>query len=125
MEREPRRKSVAYRRPKRCGGSSNNPSQQEERLVRPFSPTIRFGHEGQRNKFKQLMARKFVPIKYLSASTLQRSRLLDEVNMYVARMGWEAFIMMKHPTYIVPTCEFLSSLHFDENEAILSFRLSN
>ena len=51
--------------------------------------------------------------------------LLDEVNMYVSRMGWEAFIMMKHPTYIVPTCEFLSSFEFDENDGILNFRLGN
>ena len=94
-------------------------------MVRPFPSTIRFGHEGQRNKFEQLMARKFVPMKYLSASALQRSGLLDKVNMYVARMGWEAFIMMKHPTYIVPPCEFLSSFEFDENDGMLNFRLGN
>ena len=46
IEREPRKKSVAQRRLRRCGGSSSNPSQQEERLVRPFPSTIRFGHEG-------------------------------------------------------------------------------
>ena len=64
-------------------------------------------------------------MKYLSASALQRLGLLDEVNMYAARMGWEAFIMMKHPTYIVPTCEFLSSFEFDENDGMLNFRLGN
>ena len=63
------------------------------------------------------MARKFVPMKYLSASTLQRVGLLDKVNMYISRLGWEAFMMMKHPTYIVPTCEFLSSFEFNENDA--------
>ena len=83
MEKEPRRKSVTNRRPRRRGESSSNPSQQKKRMVRPFPSTIRFGHEGQRNKFEQLMARKFVPMKYLSASALQRLRLLDEVNMYV------------------------------------------
>ena len=87
MEREPRRKSVANRRPRRRGGSSSNPSHQEERLVRPFPPTIRFGHEGQRNKFNQLMSRQFTPMKYLSPSSLQRVGLLDEVNIYVSRMG--------------------------------------
>ena len=40
-------------------------------------------------------------------------------------MGWEAFIMMKHPTYVVPTYEFLSSFKFDENDGILNFRLGN
>ena len=45
--------------------------------------------------------------------------------MYVSRMGWEDFMIMKHPTYIVPTCEFLSSFEFDENDGILNFRLSN
>ena len=64
-------------------------------------------------------------MKYLSASALQRSGLLDEVNMYVARMGWEAFIIMKHPIYIVPTCEFLSSFKYDEYNGILNFRLGN
>ena len=71
------------------------------------------------------MARKFVPMKYLSASSLQRAGLLDEVNIYVARLEWEASIMMKHPTYIVPTCEFLSSFEFDENNGMLNFRLGN
>ena len=100
MEREPRRrKSVANRRPRRHGGSSSNPNPNEERMVRPFPPNIRFGHEGQRNKFNQLMSRQFAPMKYLSSSSLQRVGLLNEVNMYVSRMGWEAFVLMKHPTY--------------------------
>ena len=71
------------------------------------------------------MARKFVPMKYLSASTLQRVGLLDEVNMYVSRLEWEAFMMMKHPTYIMPIYEFLSSFEYDEHDGILNFRLSN
>ena len=97
MEREPRRrKSVANRRPRRHGGSSSNPNPNEERMVRPFPPNIRFGHEGQRNKFHQLMSRQFAPMKYLSPSSLQRAGLLNEVNMYVSRMGWEAFVLMKH-----------------------------
>ena len=83
-------------------------------MVRPFPPTIRFGHEGQRNKFDQLMTRQFVPMKYLSASSLKRVDLLDEVNMYVSRLGWEAFMKMQHPTFVVPICEFLSSFQFDE-----------
>ena len=33
--------------------------------------------------------------------------------------------MMKHLTYIVPTCEFLSSFEFDENDGILNFKLGN
>ena len=88
MEREPRRrKSIANRRPRRHGGSSSNPNPIEERLVRPFPPNIRFGHEGQRNNFNQLMSRQFAPMKYLSPSSLQRAVLLNEANMYVSRMG--------------------------------------
>ena len=64
-------------------------------------------------------------MKYLSASALRRAGLLDEVNMYVSRMGCQDFMMMKHPTYVVPTCEFLSSFEFDENDGILNFRLGN
>ena len=94
-------------------------------MVRPFPPNIRFGHEGQRNKFNQLMSRQFAPMKYLSPSSLQRAGLLNEVNMYVSRMGWETFVGMKHPTYVVPTCEFLSSFEFDVDEAMLNFRLGN
>ena len=45
--------------------------------------------------------------------------------MYVSRMGCQDFMMMKHPTYVVPTCEFLSSFEFDENDGILNFRLGN
>ena len=78
-----------------------------------------------RNKFNQLMSRQFAPMKYLSPSLLQRVGLLDEVNMYIARMGWEAFILMRHPQYVVPTCEFLSSFEFDVDDAMLNFRLGN
>ena len=94
-------------------------------MVRPYPPNIQFGHERQKNKFNKLMSRPFVPMKYISASSLERAGLLDNVNMYVNRMGWEAFVMMQQPTYVIPTCEFLSSFHFDESEAILSFRLGN
>ena len=66
-----------------------------------------------------------MPMKYISASSLQEMGLMDSVNMYVNRMGWEAFMMMQHPTYVIPTCEFLSSFQYDESEARLSFRLSN
>ena len=45
--------------------------------------------------------------------------------MYVSRMGWEAFVLMKHPTYVVPTCEFLSPFEFDVDEGMLNFRLGN
>ena len=34
-------------------------------------------------------------------------------------------MMMKQPIYIVPTCEFLSSFEYDENDGILNFRLGN
>ena len=71
------------------------------------------------------MSRQFAPMKYLSPSSLQRAGLLNEVNMYVSRMGWEAFVMMKHPTYVVPTCEFLSSFEFNVDEGMLNFRLGN
>ena len=62
-------------------------------------------------------------MKYLSTSSLQRTTLLNEVNMYVARMGWKAFILMWNPTYIVPTYEFLSSFEFDEDDDMLNFSL--
>ena len=45
--------------------------------------------------------------------------------MYLPILGWEAFVMMKHPTYVVPTCEFLSSFKFDVDEGMLNFRLGN
>ena len=45
--------------------------------------------------------------------------------MFIARMEWEAFVMKHHPTYIVPTYEFLSSYEFNEDEGLLNFRLGN
>ena len=33
--------------------------------------------------------------------------------------------MKHHPTYIMPTCEFLSSFEYDEHDGILNFRLGN
>ena len=64
-------------------------------------------------------------MKYMSVSSLYSVGLLDNVNMYVSRLGWEAFVMMQHPTFVIPICEFLSFFQFDESEAMLSFRLSN
>ena len=125
MEREPRRKSVAKRQVRRRGGSSQHPNMEEARMVKPFPPNIQFGHEGQREKFDKLMARSFATMMYMSPSSLDKVGLLNEVNMYIARMGWEAFVMMQYPTYVVPTCEFLSSNEFDEHEAMLNFRLGN
>ena len=52
------------------------------------------------------MFRPIVPMKYMSASSLQKAGLLDSVNMYISRIGWEAFVMMQHPAYVIPTCEF-------------------
>ena len=95
MERRLRRKLVAQKR--RHRGSSSNPRQNEDRLVRPFPPTIHFRHEGQSNKFNSFMSRQFAPMKYLSTSSLQTG-LLNEVNVLIARMGWEAFFMKHHPT---------------------------
>ena len=74
-------------------------------MVKPFPPNIQFGHEGQREKFDKLMARSFATMKYMSPSSLNKVGLLNEINMYIARMGWEAFVMMQYPTYVVPTCE--------------------
>ena len=64
-------------------------------------------------------------MKYISASSLQSAGLLNDVNMYISRIGWEAFVMKQYPTCAVPTCEFLSSFEFDENEALLNFKLGN
>ena len=125
MERATRRKSIAKKNTRRRGGSSTNLNLEEERFIRSFPATIQFSHEEQRNKFNKLMSISFAPMKHISASSLQRAGLLNEVNMYILRMGWEAFVMKQYPTYVVPTCEFLSSFEFDENEALLNFRLGN
>ena len=125
IERTSRRKSIAKKNTRRRGGSSTNLNLEEEILVRSFPSTIQFRHEEQRNKFNKLMSRSFAPMKYISASSLQRAGLLNEVNMYISRMGWEAFVMKQYPTYVVPTYEFLSSFEFDENEALLNFKLGN
>ena len=126
MEREPRRrKSVAKRPTRRRGESSRQPNMEEDRMVRAFPPTIQFGNGGQREKFNKLMSRSFTTIKYMSIHSLESVGLLNEVNMYISRLGWEAFVVTQHPTYIVPTCEFLSSYEFDEHQALLNFWLGN
>ena len=132
MERAIRKKSIASGRQhgpsskRKRGGSSSNPGgDEEERTVRAFPKLINFRHEEQRKKFEQLMSRQIVPNRYMSVSPLRSVGLLDEVNTYVSRLGWEAFVRMQHPTYARPTCEFLSSLHFDEHTLMLEFRLGN
>ena len=53
-----------------------------------------------------------MPNKYIHASSLQEVELLDEVNMYLTRIGYEAFVIMQYPTYVRPTYEFLSFFPF-------------
>ena len=131
MEKEQRKKTYTTKKVKRRSkrareGSSSNPSgANEDLMVRPFPTQIEFGHERQRKKYKQFLSRKFVPNRYMSANALREVGLLEEVNMYIARIGWEACVLLQYPTYIRLTCEFLSSFHFDEHSLILTFRLGN
>ena len=68
-------------------GSSSHPSgANKDLIVRPFPIQIEFGHEGQRKKYEQLLSRKFVPNRYMSAHALREVGLFEEVNMYIARM---------------------------------------
>ena len=100
MEREQRKKSFQSKKHgppskrKRGGSSSNSSGEDEERVVIPFSRLINFRHEDQKKKFEQMMTRKIVPNKYMSTYSLQDASLLDEVNMYVNRMGWDDFVLM-------------------------------
>ena len=45
--------------------------------------------------------------------------------MYINRMGWDNFMLIQSPSYVRPTCEFLSSFNFDEHALLLKFRLGN
>ena len=131
MERELRKKSFPSKKhgppsKRKRGGSSSNPSgEDEERVVIPFPRLINFRHEKQNKKFEQLMNRKIVPNKYISTYSLQSTGLLDEVNMYINRIGWGDFVLMQSPSYVRPTCEFLSSFNFDEHALLLKFCLGN
>ena len=131
MEREPRKKTYATKKVKprskraRGGSFSNLGGANEDLMVRPFPTQIEFGHEGQRKKYEQLLSRKFVPNRYMSAHALREVGLFEEVNMYITRMGWEACVLLQYPTYVRLTCEFLSSFHFDEQALLITFRLGN
>ena len=128
MERELRKKSFPSKKhgppsKRKRGDSSSNPSgEDEERVVIPFPRLINFRYKEQRKKFEQLMNRKIVPNKYISTYSLQSTGLLDEVNMYINRMGLGDFVLMQSPFYVRPTCEFLSSFNFDEHALLLKFR---
>ena len=71
------------------------------------------------------MTKKIVPNKYMSTYSLQDAGFLNEVNMYINRMGWGDFMLMQSPSYVRPTCEFLSSFNFDEYALLLKFHLGN
>ena len=83
-------------------------------MVKPFPKLINFRHEEYRKKFKQMMSRKIFHNRYMSASSLKEIEMLDEVTIYVNRIGCSDFMMMQSPTYIRPTYEFLSSFSYDE-----------
>ena len=61
----------------------------------------------------------------MSAHALREVGLFEELNMYIARMGWEGCVLVQYPTYVQLTCEFLSSFHFDENSLLMTFHLGN
>ena len=95
MDREQRKKSITRKKTAppsnraRRGGSSHNPGgASEENMVKPFPTQIQFKHNGHRNKFKQMIGKKIVPNKYVSVTSLTEIGLLDEVNLYINRMGW-------------------------------------
>ena len=119
-------KKIKPRLKRTRGGSFTNPGGHYEDYMVSYFPThIEFSHEGQRKKFEQLLSRKIVSNKYVSTSSLRAIGLLDEVQMYLFRMGWEAFILLQYLTYVKPTCEFLSSFYFDEQSLMMTFWLGN
>ena len=61
-----------------------------------------------------MIGRKIMPNRYVSATSLTEIGLLDEINFYINRMGWNDFIMMQNPSYTSPTYEFLSSFNFND-----------
>ena len=61
----------------------------------------------------------------MSKSALREVGLFEEVNIYIERMGQEAWVLLQHPAYVQPTCEFLSSFDFDEHTSLMTFRLGN
>ena len=132
MERESRKKSMARKktnpssqRAKRGGTSTNPGGASEEQMVKPFPTQIQFRHGEHRNKFQKMMGRKIVSNRYLHATSLIEIGLLEDINMYVHRMGWNEFILMQNPSYAIPTCEFLSSFEFNDRSLMLNFRLGN
>lgn len=132
MERDQRKKSIARKKtnppPKRArgGGNSDNPGgTSEESMVKPFPTQIQFRHGEHKNKFQNIMSRKIVPNRYLSATSLIEVGLLEDINLYINRMGWNNFILMQNPSYAIPTCEFLSSFEFNDLSLMLNFRLGN
>ena len=101
MQREPRKKTWASKKSgspskkTKLGSSSNNlGGTNEERLVKPFLKLVNFRYEGHRKKFEQIVHIKIIPNRYMSASTLKEVEVIDEVIMYVNRMGWNDFVMM-------------------------------
>ena len=67
------------------------------------------------------MHKKIVPNRYLSPSALRDIGLLDEVTIFVNRVGWSDFITMQSPTYVRATFEFLSTYAFYEQSTMLPF----
>ena len=72
-----------------------------------------------------MMNRKIIPNRYASSTSLSEIGLLDEVMLYVNRIGWGNFIMMQSPSYVEPTYEFISSFSFNEHTLMLNFHLEN
>ena len=88
MEREQRKKTnPPSKRTRRGGAFDNSGGASEDHMVKPFPTQIQFRHGEHRNKFQKMMNKKIVPNRYLSATSLIEVGLLEEINLYVHRMG--------------------------------------
>ena len=71
------------------------------------------------------MRRKIIPNRYPHQGALTLIGLFDEVSTLLKKLGWENYMTRAYPTYLKPTCEFLSSFKLDEKAKSFTFRLGN
>ena len=110
----------------RVGGSSRNPrGEEEEQEVRRFPQSIAFDGELQHKKYEDILRRKILPNRYPHKEALILVGLYDEVSTLLNKIGWENYMNRAYPTYLKPTCEFLSSYALDEKAKSFTFRLGN
>lgn len=108
------------------GRRNTNPEPERSPSPDPYLPEhweVDFVDQNQVDRYNTLLERQFISQKFAHPKSLQELFLYESVQTLFSNLGWAGILDIHAPSYLRPSLEILSSLHFTDD--ILSFRLNN